>query len=190
MFHDTHVEPKHIEDTGSADVHKILSKIKEKWQIEAKTSPDVLEETIVAPIADLKQPGETIISRQGEALMEEAVLESSHHMGEKQRGPIERKQDDIPETIIAQPFERTNIETDEGDIPETIIAQPFGKINEASSPSTPLSSENMHFQQEGYTSEKTREQDTRRRKEPLEPEEDDFFTQTVILSPNKDKNRD
>ncbi len=169
LFHDTYVEPKYIEDTGSADVHEILLRIKEKWQEPAKTSPEHLEETIVAPIVDLKRPDETVIARQDEALMERTILESSRHLGEKSRRPVETNADDIPATIIAQPL---------------------GRTTEGSGPSTPLSSKNGQFQERGLVSEKTREEDTRKREAPLESEDDDFFTQTVILSPNKDKNKD
>ena len=190
LFHDTHVEPKSIENTGSADVHAILSKIREKWQEEARTSPDLIEETIVAPIEDLKRPDETIISRRGEALMEQTALESSHRLGEESQRPIKTNEAGIPETMIVQSLGKTNMKTSEDDIPETIIAQPLGKISEASNPSTPLSPQNKHPQGRVHVSEKTTERETQRKETPHEPEEDDFFTQTVFLSPNKDKNKD
>ena len=166
LFHDTYVEPKGAENAGSADVHEILLKIKEKWQQAPEASSEHLEETIVAPLAELMRPNQTIISRQDEALMERTGLDSPHHLEEESRLPIE---------------------TNESDIPETIIAQPFGITDEASSSSTPLSSKNMHFQGRGHVSEEAIEGDTQKRKAPLEPEEDDFFTRTVILTPNKDK---
>lgn len=158
-------------------IHDILVKIMEKWRgdFEAEkeiaqqdvSEEDELEKTVVISTADREGLDKTVDVPQAEEVdVEETVILS----------PEDFKQEPSPPNEIS--------ETKHDDIPETVILSPLGRSAAALRSSQPLSTKDSDLEKRQSPLDKAPERLEGDKKKTDEPEED-LLAQTVILSPDK-----
>jgi len=167
-------QPKATPDNKA--IHDILVKIMEKWRGDFKTekenaqqdfSEDELEKTVVISSADMEGLNKTVDVPQAEEVdVEETVILS-------------------PEDLKPEPSPPSEIsETKHDDIPETVIISPHGRSGAALRSSRPLPTKDGDLEKRHGRLDKALERLEDDKKKTDEPEED-FLAQTVILGPDK-----
>jgi hypothetical protein len=150
-------------------LHEIILKIMKKWDIDSVAEQEVLEETLVDSTTECGKSGETIVSYQDEELIEETVILSPDDLEREVQPPFQKKQDDIPETIIVSPSD-----------------QPMGP----SSSSQHLPRRDTSFQRGEVVVKHEYGNTSEVKKTIIECEEDKFLTETVILNLDEMKDKE
>ncbi len=150
-------------------IHEILTKLIEKWSIDFETKEDELEKTI-------------IVSPTGGQKLDEKVT-------------VSQEDNDLQETVIQRPgysekVTSTPVKPEEEDILETTIIAPSQKPSTPFSSSRRLPPEDTAVDKNVTNLEQKLEDtaDTKKRKD--EADGDDFLYETVILRPDKAKDKE
>lgn len=152
-------------------IHEVLIKIMNKWRAEFDSEKEDLEKTVVFSTSAADEPEKTVVLSPQEAEEEvilETVILSPEDLGKEDLLPGQVVEDDIPETVIIAPSEKTKAF--------------FGSSEELPSRDVAFKKEEQAFQRKFQKSEDDKEgKDV--------PAGDDLLAETVILSPDKTKDK-
>jgi hypothetical protein len=147
-------------------IHEILSKLIEKWSVGFETKEEELEKTVVVSATGGEKLEEAVVVSQVDRDIQETVILRSQDFGKEISPPVQKKEEDIPETVVIAPSEK----------PSTSFSS-----------SRRLPPKGIEIDKDVKNLEQRLERTGDIKKRVDESEGDGFLDETVILRPDKPK---
>lgn len=166
-------------------IHEVLVRIMNKWRTDFEAEKDELGKTVVLSKEASEDLEKTVVlSKEAAEELDKTVVLS----------PQEAEEQEIQETVILSPEDFRKdashpARVEEDDIPETVVIAPSDKTRAFSRSSEELPPRDVAFEkEEGPLRQKLQKpEDDKKRIDG--PASDDFLAETVILSPDKTKDK-
>ncbi|MBE9582363.1 MAG: hypothetical protein IMF18_12180 [Proteobacteria bacterium] len=196
-------------------IHDILVNITERWRADLDVEQheivkdkvgieDQLEKTVIFSTMAGEEPGQAVDGSQDETEVLETVILSAKDFRQDVSAPPQPEEEPMPETVIISSSEMTKqappappekdvlaaVSPKEEVLPETVIISPSEKAEHpARTPETPQSGRADVPGKDDTVLKKEKGVSEVSKKAEDKSEEDDFMAQTVILSPDRLKDR-